>query len=342
MKKTWFQAVLFSLLCLVMVAPLYAATVNCPRNSVVMEGSTTQMGVNYTHRLEASKVSGGTGHNGRWKVTGFEQVITYPWDLKMAVEMRQPVDLGGGHVIDAECSMSGNKLSCRGVSDSMYLLVAGNRVQAEGTGLWNGKVVGNTMSFKFDRDSPLEPVMSGVIGAGIQENVTLNIVTPEERGRYVYGEDPSVLVMELEARTSPENYADSVEWEIPEVEGSKRTIIPGGASAKGRKITVVYDGLPDSYKEFGKKTVKANLRVGACSATEKRDVRFFYSRDAKTIPAVRITTGSITGGKRQPPCHSGSSSISSLAAPSSTCARVSTLSPYSSQSISSRPFMCAT
>lgn len=289
MKNRGFRAVLLSLLwsaiaLSVAIKPAHAATVSCPRNNVVMEGSTTQMGVHYTHRLEASKLSGGPGHNGRWKVTGFEQVITYPWDLKMAAKMQQPIDLGGGHVIHADCLMSDNKLTCRGVSDSMTLLVAGNRVQAEGTGLWNGKVVGNTMSFKFDRDNPLEPVMSGTIGAGLQSSVTLDVVRPEEKGRYVFAEDPSVLVMELEARTNPENYADSVEWEIPEVEGSKRTIVPAGVPAKGRKLTVVYDGLPDSYKAFGKKTVKANLRVGACSATEKRDVRFFYSRDAKNNP----------------------------------------------------------
>ncbi len=36
------------------------------------------MGVSYKERLDAHKVGGGSGYNGRWKVDLFEQIITYP------------------------------------------------------------------------------------------------------------------------------------------------------------------------------------------------------------------------------------------------------------------------
>ena len=123
-------------------------------------------------------------------------------------------------------------------------------------------------------------------------SVELIIVSPEDKGKYVFSNESPLpgysnrLVLELEARTVPESYADSVEWTVPEVEGSKRTIVPASASStpKGRKLTIVYKGLPEDNNEFGRKTVRAVLKVGSCTLEKKREVQFFYPRDEKNNP----------------------------------------------------------
>jgi len=124
------------------------------------------------------------------------------------------------------------------------------------------------------------------------KSVELIIVSPEDKSRqvfsdeYLLSEHSNKLTLELEARTVPERYADSVEWTIPEIEGSNRTITPASTSStpKGRKLTVVYKGLPEENNEFGRKTVKATLKVDSCRIEKTREVQFFYPRDEKNNP----------------------------------------------------------
>ncbi len=123
-------------------------------------------------------------------------------------------------------------------------------------------------------------------------SVELMIVSPEDKSRHVFSDEyllsehSNKLTLELEAKTVPERYADSVEWTIPEIEASNRTITPASTSStpKGRKFTVVYKGLPEDNNEFGRKTVKATLKVNSCKIEKAREVRFFYPRDEKNNP----------------------------------------------------------
>ena len=123
-------------------------------------------------------------------------------------------------------------------------------------------------------------------------SVDLIIVSPQDKSRHVFSDEyllsehSNKLTLELEARTVPERYADSVEWTIPEIEGSNRTIIPASTSStpKGRKLTVVYKGLPEDNNQFGRKTVKATLKVDSCRIEKTREVRLFYPRDEKNNP----------------------------------------------------------
>jgi len=123
-------------------------------------------------------------------------------------------------------------------------------------------------------------------------SVELTIVSPEDKSRHVFSDEyllsehSNKLTLELEARTVPEGYADSIEWTIPEIEGSNRTITPASTSPnpKGRKFTVVYKGLPEDNNEFGKKTVRATLKVDSCLIEKTREVQFFYPRDEKNNP----------------------------------------------------------
>lgn len=124
-------------------------------------------------------------------------------------------------------------------------------------------------------------------------SVELIIVSPEDKSRHVFSDEyllsehSNKLTLELEARTVPERYADSVEWTVPEIEGSHRTIIPASTSStpKGRKLTVVYKGLPEDNNEFGKKTVRATLKLEhSCKIEKTREIQFFYPRDEKNNP----------------------------------------------------------
>jgi hypothetical protein len=124
------------------------------------------------------------------------------------------------------------------------------------------------------------------------KSVELTIVSPEDKSRHVFSDEyllsehSNKLTLELEARTVPERYADSVEWAIPSIEGSNRTIIPSSTSLtpKGRKLTIVYKGLPEDNNEFGRKIVKATLKVDSCRIEKTREVQFFYPRDEKNNP----------------------------------------------------------
>lgn len=124
------------------------------------------------------------------------------------------------------------------------------------------------------------------------KSVKLIIVSPQDKSRHVFSDEhllseySNKLILELEAKTVPERYADSVEWTIPEIEGSSRTVVPASTSftPKGRKLTVVYTGLPEDNNEFGKKTVRATLNVDSCKIEETSKVQFFYPRDEKNNP----------------------------------------------------------
>lgn len=120
------------------------------------------------------------------------------------------------------------------------------------------------------------------------KSIELKIVSPEDKSRYVFSDDylldehSNKLTLELEAKTVPEHYADSIEWTIPDIDSSTRTVVP--ATQKGRKLTVTYKGLPPDYRDFGRKEVKASLKVDSCKIEQTREVQFFYPRDAKNNP----------------------------------------------------------
>lgn len=122
-------------------------------------------------------------------------------------------------------------------------------------------------------------------------SVKLEIISPQDKSRHVFSDEylmsehSNRLVLELEAATVPAEYADSVEWTVPEIEGSTRTIIPASTSTpQGRKLSVVYKGLPANNAEFGRKTVKATLKTGSCKIEKTREVQFFYPRDELNNP----------------------------------------------------------
>ncbi|MBP7527726.1 MAG: hypothetical protein KA801_07370 [Syntrophorhabdaceae bacterium] len=261
---------------------VFGATAQCPRYSVSMEGTTSMFGISYTEIMEAQKIGGGSGYNGRWKVTLLEQIITYPGNIPVEAATDDIHDLGMGIKIHSTCAVMGNIIRCHSTSDTMFIQVSGNSVRMEGAPVSQGTLTGSTMTWKFDHTNPNEPVLSGVIAEGPREPIELTVIEPKEKARYEFSTAGNVLVLDLEVKTKPERYADSVEWTVPELEGVTRRVREG--TLTGRRLEVIYENLPKENTQFGKKKVTATLKAGACTATETKEVRFFYPRDAKNNP----------------------------------------------------------
>ncbi len=120
------------------------------------------------------------------------------------------------------------------------------------------------------------------------KNVKIEILKPSDKGRYEFTDDGNTgrLILELEAKTYPAKYENSIEWEIPEMEGSHRIIQPatGSLTLKGPKAEVMYKGLPPDIESFGRKKVKAKVNVDGCMIEDTKEIMFFYPRDAKNNP----------------------------------------------------------
>ncbi|WP_460175929.1 hypothetical protein [Thermodesulfovibrio hydrogeniphilus] len=122
-----------------------------------------------------------------------------------------------------------------------------------------------------------------------KEKIIVEIIKPADKSKFVFS-DMTVtgnLMLELEAKTTPAKYADYVEWDIPELEGSTMKIIypqSGSSIPKGSKIMVMYQDLPLYNDAFGKKTITARVNVDNCIAEDKKEIMIFYPRDAKNNP----------------------------------------------------------
>lgn len=276
-----------AIVCLAEALPVSAASLQCPRYSTVLEGTTINMGVVYTERLGVSKVGAGSGYAGRWKVDFFEQIITYPHALGVSVATNDRHELGYGIYMVVGCTAAGATIHCRTTESNMMLESAGGRVRMERTAPWHGRIEGNTMFWKFDRGSPAEPELRGVIAEGSQEPVTLTILEPAPNQKYAFTANTvGALEMKLRAKVVPERYANDIVWSIPDIPGQgRRTTNP---DLRGSEVEVIYDGLPESNESFGRKKVTATLTVGACRAEESREVRVFYPREATNNPQGRF------------------------------------------------------
>jgi hypothetical protein len=269
---------------LLSTGPAFAAKKECPRYSVLLEGTTVVMGVSYTERAAAHKLGSGDGYDGLWKVDTFEQTIKYPYPLGITINRTDRLEVAPGKFMNVRATGSGNTIRTFSEMVNINLEVVGAKVRAEGApASWNGSVSGNQMAWKFHPENPNEPVIRGTIQEGPKDPIELTLVEPAADGKYAFDESsPGKLVLKLKAKASPSAQESNIQWDIPEIDGAKRTVAP--ADGKGPSVEVTYEGLPDSYKSFGKKSVKATLTAGSCVLSEDRDIRIFYSRDARNNP----------------------------------------------------------
>lgn len=273
----------FLILMAVASAAAFAAKTQCPRYSALLEGTTVFMGTSYTERVAVRKIGPGEGYDGLWAVDTFEQVIKYPHPLGVTINRTDRKEMSKGVWGTTQSSASGITMRTFTTMENFTLEVAGNKLRAQNTTFWLGKVEGSQMSWKFDQKNPNEPTVTGTIMEGPKEPVELALIEPKGQAKYAFDSDnPGKLSLVLKARVTPASYEGDVQWDIPEIEGSKRTTSP--ASARGSSIKVEYEVLPSSVQAFGNKTIKATLKVGSCTASESCGIQIFYARDAVNNP----------------------------------------------------------
>ena len=273
------------LLLLLSLGSAFAAKKECPRYSVLLEGTTVAMGVSYTERVAAHKLGSGDGYDGLWKMDSLEQIIKYPYPLGITINRTDRVEVMPGKFMNILATGSGNTLRTFTDMVNINLEVVKGRVRAEGAPTsWNGSISGKVITWKFGKENPNEPTVSGTIQEGSKEPVELTLIEPAVNGNYAFDESsPGRLVLKLKAKASPSAQESNIVWDVPVIDGAQRTLAP--ADGKGPAVEVTYEGLPATYKSFGKRSVKATLKAGSCVLSEDRDIKVFYSRDARNNPA---------------------------------------------------------
>jgi hypothetical protein len=117
---------------------------------------------------------------------------------------------------------------------------------------------------------------------------SLDVIAPVSGQRYVFSSaSPGVLKIEAEAGNfvdvSPEDEKE-ITWSAPEKEGAELVFDP--PTKKGKRMTIIYRGLPKDNAAFGPTPISASLDVGgACDAVGSEVTpQLFFSRDATNNP----------------------------------------------------------
>lgn len=270
------------------ISPGRAATVKCPRYSVVVKGIKPlpfAPGYTFSQEFELHKVGGGTGYGGRWKVVRMVQENTYPHrtdspPLGPLTIPAQP-QFGGGMSTHCVAQTHGNKVTNICTGGNLSFQVTGNRMGPAGHPI--GKISGKTLTMRFDPKNPAEPDMVGTIQENPGGKLNFTILQPASGEKMVYSQgQPAELTLNLEAKVTPATYANQIEWELPEIAGSQRTVEP--ADAKGAHLKVRYRGLPGDNNSFGNKSVTARVDAGSCRAEDSMEFSVYFPRDASNHP----------------------------------------------------------
>lgn len=216
----------------------YAGSAQCARYQVRLEGTSSIMpGFTYSETLEMRKVGESSGYDGRWQVDRFVQINTYPYPISPPLATTSRVDFGHGQWMICSAHCAGNVLTNDCSGGQLYLDVNRNRIGSSTTGIWIGKIQGNTASLRFDSNNPASPTIIGQIQQPERRKLTLDIITQNDKAVFD-GNALGVLEMEFVARVNPSQYEQQIQWVIPEIDGSTRVLDP--PSAQGRRIKVTY------------------------------------------------------------------------------------------------------
>lgn len=263
-----------------------AAKVQCPPYSVVLVGNSAMPGgVTYRSRLEMHKATGG-GYNGKWLVDRFEQENTYPHSVENPLgplHSEDKVQFGAGTWMKCVSDTKSNFFLSVCTDGNLYLDAVGGKIGWTATGVWIGKIAGKKMELKFDANNPFAPLMTGDIVEIQGGNLDLSVNIKNNQANFLFDNNkPGRLEIEASATVIPGDYAESIKWTLPELEGSTRTTTP--PSGSGANIKVTYLGLPKTNSSFGKKAVQAMLDVGACKISDSKEIKIFFPRDEKNNP----------------------------------------------------------
>jgi hypothetical protein len=284
-----FFLLIFLLLVLEAVPAAWAGSVKCPRYTVVVEGITSPLPVpeiSYRERLEMHKVTDSPGYDGRWQIDRFEQenIYSHPTTIPFGpLHTNQRIELGLGQWLQCQSSATGNSVLSVCTEGNAFLDVSRGRIGSAKSGRWIGKFSGKEVTIRFSPESVIEPDLKGEVQELKAGQINLVITAPVAKQKIAYSADsPGVLELDLKAQVTPAENQNEIQWEIPEIEGSQKKVEP--ASEQGPSIHVTYRGLPSQNQAFGKKTIRATVKSGACQAEDEREIQVFFPRDAKNHP----------------------------------------------------------
>ena len=264
-----------------------AGTTQCSKYHLRMEGTSVPLeGYTYTEIVEMHKVGQAAGYDGKWQVDNLTQINTYPHQINPPVFVVNTVDFRDGQWMFCQTSSAGNVLTNVCFGGEYYLDVLNNRIGSRKHGNWPGKINGKQAKFQFDPNNRNEPVLTGEIRTPEKKKLTLSIVSPANDKFAFNWDNPGVMEMIFQAKVTPTQYEQDIQWTFPEIQGSTRTMDP--PSGRGPHVKVTYKGLPEDNNEFGPKTVQAVVNVGGCQTEETRKVKLFYIRDAKNNPGGQV------------------------------------------------------
>lgn len=241
--------------------------------------------------MELHKVGSGPGYSGKWRVVKWVQENTYPHrtdtpPIGPLVIPSQP-QFGKGQSMNCVGMNLGNKVTSTCTGGNLTFDVTGNRIGPAAHPI--GRISGKQMTIRFGPQNPAEPDKVGTIQEFPAQNLNLNITQPSSGAKVVYSaENPGKLEVKFAAQVTPQSQAGEIQWSIPDIPGSTKTVNP--ANARGAQVEVTYSGLPAKNSAFGKKQFSATVDVSGCQARAEGDFTVFFPRDAQNHP----------GGKGEP------------------------------------------
>lgn len=266
--------------------PVLGGTTQCPRYSVQVTGTSSFLpGYTYTSTLDLQKIGSSAGYNGKWRVVRWVQENTYPHrtdQLPIGPLLIPSIpQFGGGQSMYCVGQTHGKKVTnvCQG--GNLTFNVTSNHMGPASHPI--GRFTGKTLKMRFDPHNPNEPMKTGQVHEFPARNLSLDIMQPTSSAKVVFSaEDPGKLKMKFSAKANPSSYDSQIQWKVPEISGSNRTLTP--ANATGADLEVTYTNLPAKNSAFGKKTVSATLDAGGCQAQATREFSVFFPRDATNHP----------------------------------------------------------
>jgi len=259
-----------------------SATVQCDSYKMDLKGTTVMFGVSYTEHVVLEKVQKSGDAQGKWKLTNFEQTIIYPQPINFPMNQLDHHDVGHGMWMDVRTIVAGNTVHTQVVKSNIVLDVVGNRIGYVNTNVWCGTISGKQASFKWHKESPTEPTLTGPVSLQ-GERIKVEVTSPIMGKGYFFSETaPGVLTFTAAAKATPAKYSSQLVWEIEEAPGSEMMVVP--ADRTGPTIQVTFTKLPPKNSGFGPKKLSVRLKVDDCQVAATSDVRLFFPAFAKNNP----------------------------------------------------------
>ncbi|NNG02144.1 MAG: hypothetical protein HKM93_22360 [Desulfobacteraceae bacterium] len=259
-----------------------SGSVQCDSYKMNLTGTAVNFGVSYTEHVVLEKVHKSGGVQGKWKLTKYDIFSVYPQPVNIALDQVDHHELGHGMWMDMHSVVSGNTIEVKFIKGNVVLDVVGNRIGYVDTDVWCGTINGRQATFKWHKESPLEPNLKGPVTLQ-GERIKVEITSPGDNERFCFPETTTGrLSFTATARVTPAKYSDQLVWMIEDIPGSDMVVEP--IDRTGPTITVTCKKLPYKNSSFGPKKLYVRLKVGDCEVEATSHVRIYFPAFAANNP----------------------------------------------------------